>query len=171
MGRQTKYTLITIAAITTAAGLIRDQRYRADPEYRNADAGIIFFQHFGIYSTHDFSASFSKNNIIFSCLWTSRVYPRPPPAVWTCRVYTLSPPSVWTSRVYPRPPPAVWTCRVYTLSPPAVWTCRVYPSPLLAVWTCRVFVYLFLNTRMPDCPASGQSGTEMNKNTEPEPVR
>jgi len=53
-----------------------------------------------------------------------------------------------------------WTCRVYPISPPAMWMCRVYSSSLLAVWTCRVNVPIILNVGMPDCLASGQSGTK-----------
>ncbi len=33
-----------------------------------------------------------------------------------------------------------------------------------AVWTCRV--YVFIAAGMPDCPASGQSGTGMNNNAD-----
>ncbi len=58
---------------------------------------------------------------------------------------------------------------------PISTTCSVnvqgVPSPSLAVWTCSrvdpslfTFVKCVLNARMPGCPASGQSGTRINKN-------
>jgi hypothetical protein len=47
------------------------------------------------------------------------------------------------------------------LSITCVWTCRVY----LSLFTLEKYLFIL------DCPASGQSSTGMNNNTEPEPVR
>jgi hypothetical protein len=72
-------------------------------------------------------------------------------------------------------------CRVYSFPPPAVWMCRVYPFPPPAgmdvqsvsqSFDCNVdvqgvFIYMFFfNAGMPDCPASGQSSSRMNKNAD-----
>jgi hypothetical protein len=55
------------------AGLIRDQRYRTDPDAGlkqlntviNANARLPFFRHSGIPAfTYDFLTSYSKNNTI-----------------------------------------------------------------------------------------------------------
>jgi hypothetical protein len=82
------------------AGLIRDQRYRAEPwcrntdgglrkltTERNADAGLTFLRHSDIPAfTCDLSISYSKNNTISSCPWTCKVHHFRTfelPAVWT----------------------------------------------------------------------------------------
>ncbi len=95
-------------------GLIRDQRYRTDP-----DAGmpmldwcrwqtlkipkkdklfcIPAFWHCSIYSIYDISTSFSKYNTSSNFVWTSRMYPISitTPAVWTWYILLYANSSVY----------------------------------------------------------------------------
>ncbi len=116
---------------------------------RNANAGLTFLRHPAF--TYDFSISYSKNNTIFGharCIPFHYLYF----LLRTCTGYTF-------------PQPAVWTCRVYPLLLPVGWMCMMCPFLQPAVWMCRVCLF-FLMPKMLDCPASGQSGTGMNKSVD-----
>ncbi len=100
-----------------------------------------------------------------------RVYPFPQSTVWTwgcipfhsqqcgregVPLFTANNVDV---RLYPFPPHAVWMCRLYPSPPPTVY-CRRGGCILLHLHK------MLLKAGMPDCTASGQSGTGMTKNTD-----
>ncbi len=73
-GRQTKYTLMTIAGQCRTNPWLAVLDWPRIPECRFRHLQYTWF--FSIIKTS-------------GRLWTSRVYPLPPPTVWTCRVYDI----------------------------------------------------------------------------------
>jgi hypothetical protein len=79
--------------------------------------------------------------------------------------------------VYPFPPPAVWTMDMFFMQGvPLSNTSNMNVQGVSQSIACSVdlqglrilfhLVKCFLNAGMPVCPASGQSGTGMNKNAD-----
>ncbi len=102
--------------------------------------------------------------------------PFPPPAVCTCRVYPFPQPTVLTCSAYSFPLRSVWTCRVCPIPQPAEqYGCACRESPFHRQQYVRAGCIHFHSQQCihvqgvsleSDCPASGQSGTGMNKNAE-----